>query len=63
MHENEVGNFFSYESTHFESAGVFIDCDVYSSVPMDASEVTKSIKNATRLAWTKADNYFAKLGY
>ena len=60
--KKEVQQFFRFKSEHFESAGVLVDCDVYSDELQDAHSVPKNIRAGAKLAWLKTDNIFDKLG-
>ena len=62
MHKGEVGKALQFDSPHFASAGLFIDCDVYSEKVSEPPQIGKVIRSASKLSWAKADRFFDQIG-
>jgi hypothetical protein len=62
IHKNEAGNFFSFESKHFENAGIFLDLDVSKQSGLSQNNIPSYVKDAMKISWERIDGITSILG-
>jgi hypothetical protein len=62
IHKDETGQYFSFDSEHFKSAGTFIDIDYFKDANLAQDSVPSLLRKAMELTWAKLERLEAAIG-
>lgn len=62
IHQNEVGNYFSFKSKHFENSGFFLDVDYSKSHELTQDSIPNLISKSVELMWSMVGKFENQLG-
>ncbi len=62
IHQNEVGNYFSFKSDHFKNSGFYLDIDFSKSRELTQESIPNLITESVALMWSKVDKFEKQLG-